>query len=96
LPRKAIQKPQQRVIIRHPEVERRTGYSRCQIWRLEKVGKFPARVRLSDAGKAIGWFEDEVDNWIHTRIRQQGTQPPLPTRRKAGSKAAEPAAQPRS
>lgn len=30
------------------EVERRTGFTRVHIWRLEKQGKFPSRVRLAD------------------------------------------------
>ena len=37
-------------IIPVKEVERRVGFSRVHIWRLEKAGKFPSRVRLIDAG----------------------------------------------
>jgi predicted DNA-binding transcriptional regulator AlpA len=36
------------VLIRKPEVLRRTGLSHVGIWRLEKQGKFPKRVQLSD------------------------------------------------
>jgi predicted DNA-binding transcriptional regulator AlpA len=35
-------------IISMREVERRTGFTRIHIWRLEKLGKFPRRLRLSD------------------------------------------------
>jgi predicted DNA-binding transcriptional regulator AlpA len=39
-------------IIPVKEVERRVGFTRVHIWRLEKQGKFPSRVRLIDAGTA--------------------------------------------
>jgi hypothetical protein len=37
--------PEHPVLIRRKEVERRTGFSHVHIWRLEKIGKFPRRVR---------------------------------------------------
>jgi hypothetical protein len=37
--------PPQPVLIKRKEVERRTGFSHVHIWRLEKIGKFPRRVR---------------------------------------------------
>ena len=64
----------ERRIIRDPEVERRTGYSRTQRWRLEKVEKFPQRVQLTENG-AVGWYEDEIDEWILSRIRRGGRRP---------------------
>jgi len=62
---------QQRKIIRRSEVCRRTGYVYTSIWRLEREGKFPARVQLNPGATngAVGWYEDEVDEWIHNRIR---------------------------
>jgi predicted DNA-binding transcriptional regulator AlpA len=39
-------------IISVQEVVRRVGFSRVHIWRLEKQGKFPSRVRLIDAPMA--------------------------------------------
>ena|SRR5438309_4420186 len=74
-------------IIRKPEVERLTGYSGVQIWRLERGGAFPRRVQLSPM--AIGWFESEVLDWIQSRVRQGGKRPPVqyrggPTKRKIG------------
>jgi predicted DNA-binding transcriptional regulator AlpA len=35
-------------IISVKEAERRVGFSRVHLWRLEKIGKFPGRVRLND------------------------------------------------
>jgi len=35
-------------IIPVKETERRTGFTRVHLWRLEKQGRFPGRVRLTD------------------------------------------------
>jgi prophage regulatory protein len=58
-------------ILRRREVERRTGYSHTQIWRLEQVGRFPQRLRLGP--RSIGWLEAEIDEWIRARIRGGGS-----------------------
>ena len=71
-----------RNIIRKREVLRRTGLSDTTIWRHEKRGDFPARVQLTEAG-VVGWFEDEIDRWIHGRIRGGGKRPPRADRDKA-------------
>ena len=41
-------------------------YSKVQIWRLEKLGKFPKRIELGPGRRA--WVEHEVDKWISSRI----------------------------
>ncbi len=64
-----------RSIIRKPSVRRRVGYSDTQIWRLEKVGLFPQRIQLTEGG-AVGWYEDEIDEWINHRVRACGKRPP--------------------
>jgi prophage regulatory protein len=63
-----------RKIIRRREVIARTGYSYSSIWRKEREGTFPASVKLSET--AIGWYEDEVDRWIHDRVRGRARQVP--------------------
>lgn len=40
--------------------------SRVQIWRKEKEGTFPTRVKMSAA--RIAWVESEIDTWIRDRI----------------------------
>ena len=65
----------ERRIIRKPEVVRRTGYSAVQIWRFERDGLFPKRVQLGPM--AVGWYENEVDAWVASRIRQGGKRPPV-------------------
>jgi prophage regulatory protein len=42
-------------------------YSRSQLWRLERDGRFPKRVRIGPQHYA--WLEDEVDQFIEERIR---------------------------
>jgi len=52
-------------IIRAKEVQELTGLSRTTIWRLERSGKFPARVPLSSS--IIGWRSSDITQWIATR-----------------------------
>jgi len=41
-------------------------YSKVQLWRKEKVGDFPKRVRIG--GNRHGWLEREIDDWIASRV----------------------------
>lgn len=52
-------------IIRIGEVEQLTGRSRTSIWRDEKAGTFPRRVRIGI--KAVGWHLSSVLEWVQTR-----------------------------
>lgn len=52
-------------IIRSKEVQEITGLSRTTIWRLERAGKFPARVALSSS--IVGWRSSDIIQWIATR-----------------------------
>lgn len=47
--------------------EKKVGFTRLTMWRLEKKGQFPKRVQLT--GKKIGWFEDDLDDWLEKRPR---------------------------
>ena len=81
-----IKYPPQKRFIRLSEVLRRTGYGRTSIYRKMEDGSFPKSVKLggppSDPtafdSRAVAWIEDEVDQWIESRIeerylsRQQG------------------------
>jgi prophage regulatory protein len=66
-------------IIRKPAVQQKTGLSDTTIWRLERAGKFPARLQITEAG-SVGWVEGEVDRWVHERVRAGGKRPPLADR----------------
>ncbi|MCP4400851.1 MAG: AlpA family phage regulatory protein [bacterium] len=63
-----------RKILREPEVSRITGRSRVSRWRDERAGKFPKRVHIGP--NAIGWFEDEIQEWLETRPRGLNTDKP--------------------
>jgi predicted DNA-binding transcriptional regulator AlpA len=71
-----------RSILRRSEVLKRTGLSSTTQWRLEGAGEFPERIRLTEAG-SVGWFEDEVDQWVHERVRGAGKM--LPPRNRASA-----------
>ena len=52
--------------LRLPEVLARTGLSRSTIYVRLDQGRFPRPVSLG--GRAVGWIEAEVDEWIRERI----------------------------
>ena len=43
--------------------------SMVTLWRWEKAGKFPRRVRVSHI--KVAWVEDEIDTWIAARISER-------------------------
>ena len=72
------QSPQKR-FIRLPEVLTRTGYGRTTIYRKMEDGSFPRSVKLDGPPKdpeafdsrAVAWIEDEVEQWIDSRIEER-------------------------
>ena len=54
-------------ILRRPHVLDRIGASRATLYRWMEAGRFPRPVRLGP--QAVGWREDEVDEWIESRER---------------------------
>ncbi|CCW31793.1 Prophage CP4-57 regulatory protein [Xenorhabdus nematophila F1] len=53
-------------LIRLPEVQRRTGYSKAWIYKLISDGEFPKQIKLGS--RSIAFIESEIDNWIAQRI----------------------------
>ncbi|EEZ9807983.1 AlpA family transcriptional regulator [Escherichia coli] len=53
-------------LIRLPEVQRRTGYSKAWIYRLMAEQRFPLSVKIGS--RAIAFIESEIDEWIDERI----------------------------
>ena len=72
------QSPQKR-LIRLPEVLSRTGYGRTTIYRKMEDRSFPRSVKLGGPpidpnvfdSRAIAWIEDEVEQWIESRIEER-------------------------
>ena len=70
--------PQKR-FIRLPEVLSRTGYGRTSIYRKMEDGSFPKSLKLGGPPKdpsvfdsrGVAWIEDEVEQWIESRIEEQ-------------------------
>ena len=70
--------PQKR-FIRLPEVMSRTGYGRTSIYRKMEDGSFPKSVKLGGPpldpnafdSRAVAWIEEEVDQWIESRIEER-------------------------
>ncbi|XOF34524.1 MAG: helix-turn-helix transcriptional regulator [Candidatus Electrothrix sp. YB6] len=58
----------EREIWRTAKVIQTTGLSRTTIWRMEKNGDFPGRVRISK--RNIGWYSDEVMDFVNQRQRK--------------------------
>lgn len=53
-------------ILRIKEVTQLTGVSRTTIWRMERNGKFPARVQLGIG--CVGWKRNEVAIWLENLV----------------------------
>jgi len=56
-------------ILRLSEVLRRTGISRSTLYNRIAINEFPHQISLG--GRAIGWLEREVADWIGQRIRHR-------------------------
>ena len=46
------------------EVRAKTRLSGATLWRLERAGKFPRRIKIGT--KRVAWSEDEVDRYTPT------------------------------
>jgi predicted DNA-binding transcriptional regulator AlpA len=55
-------------IIRPVNLPHETGLSLSTTDRLEKTGKFPARIQLSD--NTVGWHREDVEVWRANRQRR--------------------------
>ncbi len=53
-------------ILRLPAVKARTGLSRSTIYLRVAEGAFPKPVSLG--GRAVGWVESEIQQWLEQRI----------------------------
>jgi len=56
-------------ILRKKEVLSMLGISDPTLWRWERAGTFPKRLRLG--GSACGWLLSEVETWIRERANER-------------------------
>ena len=57
-------------ILRLPAVKARTGLSRSTIYLRMSKGDFPTTISLG--GRAVGWLESEINDWISRHIEASG------------------------
>jgi len=60
----------QRQVLRPKEVIKEYGLSRTTIWRKERDGTFPKKVRLG--ARAVGWLKSDLDVWLQSLKDQDG------------------------
>ncbi len=56
-------------VIRKPELIAKIGLSDASIWRRERQGKFPRRIKLG--GQAVGWLSTEIETWLNERANER-------------------------
>jgi prophage regulatory protein len=61
-------------ILRLPAVKANTGLSRSTIYLRMTEGTFPQSVGLG--GRAVGWLEAEIQEWLQRRIDASRTEKP--------------------
>lgn len=64
------------VILRLPAVRSRTGLSRSTIYLRIANGEFPKPVSLG--GRAVGWLEADIENWLTDKIEASRIGEPCP------------------
>ena len=62
-----IDNPSALRIIRMKELVSKVGYARSTIYTLIKEGRFPKPFKLVPNGRANGWLEETINDWIDTR-----------------------------
>lgn len=50
--------------LRMSELPKKVGYKTSTIYGLIAKGKFPKPFKLTPGGRAAGWLESTIDNWI--------------------------------
>jgi prophage regulatory protein len=61
-------------VIRHREVKQKLKISSAKLFDMVAKGVFPRPFQLIPGGRAVGWLETDVDQWIlNQRQRSSGT-----------------------
>ncbi|HFU1281523.1 TPA: AlpA family transcriptional regulator [Klebsiella michiganensis] len=56
-------------ILKKKEVLYRCGISNASLYRQIAKGEFPRQRHLSSGGRAVGWLESEIDEWVNSRAQ---------------------------
>ncbi len=57
--------------LRMRDLPSKVGYQPSTIYGLIAQGKFPKPSKLSPGGRASGWLETDIDNWITSALGDQ-------------------------
>ncbi|MFQ3666339.1 MAG: AlpA family phage regulatory protein [Sphingomonadaceae bacterium] len=58
------------VLLRLPEVTRRTGLSRSRLYAQMRAGEFPAPAKIGQ--RAVAWSSEDIERWIADRLETRG------------------------
>jgi len=64
--------PNTRRFMRLREVKHQVGLGRTAIYAAMKAGQFPAPVKLTEGGRAVGWDSEAIQQYIELRIQSGG------------------------
>jgi prophage regulatory protein len=70
-------------IVRVRELEGLVGRDSVSIWRDERAGRFPKRLKIGP--RAVGWLESEILEWLQKRAAER---PPPTDEPEAAAKGA--------
>ena len=62
-------------ILRHAEVKKRLKVSSAKLFDMVAKGQFPKPFKIVPGGRAVGWLESDVDEWVLDRkanLSQEG------------------------
>jgi prophage regulatory protein len=57
-------------VLRHAEVKKRLKVSSAKLFDMVAKGQFPKPFKIVPGGRAVGWLESTVNQWIHSRKEQ--------------------------
>ena len=60
-------------ILRMKDLPSKTGFQPSTIYEFISKGKFPAPFKLVPGGRAEGWFETTIDEWLAAQAKQHET-----------------------
>ncbi|MGH7489204.1 MAG: helix-turn-helix transcriptional regulator [bacterium] len=69
--------------LRLREVCRITGLSRSMIYQLQGEHRFPQSIKLTE--RAVGWIEQEVQEWMTARVTERRPSPTARRTRRPGN-----------
>jgi prophage regulatory protein len=63
--------PTNKRVLRRPAVLERTGLRETALDEAVGRGEFPPPFNITDYGRAVAWLEEEVDQWLASRLAKR-------------------------